>query len=81
MKYESTERFRVKGVKIIMDGSIQAYTALLNEPYWVPQKNIGDDLDNYTYDESRSCDTENCGIDYFPDKQVLKELLMNCYLN
>ena len=31
-----TDKYRIKGVKLIMDGSIQAYTALMNEPYYVP---------------------------------------------
>jgi predicted amidohydrolase YtcJ len=33
----NTTRFRTRGAKFILDGSIQAFTALLTQPYWVPQ--------------------------------------------
>ena len=33
----STPRFRPRGAKFILDGSIQMYTALLTNPYWVPK--------------------------------------------
>ncbi len=57
----STARVKHRGAKFLLDGSIQAYTALLSKPYWVPKANQYDNLDNYVYDESRSCTTENCG--------------------
>jgi predicted amidohydrolase YtcJ len=36
-KHYSTSKFKVNGVKFVFDGSIQAYTALLTAPYWVPE--------------------------------------------
>jgi hypothetical protein len=55
------------GVKLILDGSIQAYTGLLTKPYWVPKEQQYDNLDNYTYNTSRSCETEWCGENNLPD--------------
>jgi len=54
-----------------MDGSIQAFTALLTQPYWVPQANQYDDLSGYVYNTSRSCATESCGQNDFPYTAVL----------
>lgn len=48
-------RHKLRGVKIMMDGSIQCYTGLLSQPYWVSQANFYSDLTNYVYDTSRSC--------------------------
>ena len=79
VKNKATARNRIKGVKFILDGSIQAYTALLTKPYWVRPENITSDLTNYLYDESRSCETEDCGIDYFPNKTILREVIKDCY--
>jgi len=56
VKNKATERNRIKGVKIVLDGSIQAYTALLSKPYWVKPEHIDDNLTNYVYNESRSCE-------------------------
>ena len=33
-----TDRVKIKGIKLIFDGSIQAYTALMTKPYWTPPK-------------------------------------------
>jgi predicted amidohydrolase YtcJ len=66
-KEYQTSRFKVAGTKIILDGSIQGYTALLSRPYWVPQSIEFSDLSNYTYNTSRSCLTESCGVNDFPD--------------
>jgi hypothetical protein len=35
----STSKMTPRGAKFILDGSINGYTALLTEPYWVPQAN------------------------------------------
>ena len=51
----STGHFKPRGAKFVVDGSIQTYTAELSKPYWVPKANQYDNLDNYTYDQSRSC--------------------------
>ena len=56
-----TSWMKVRGVKFILDGSIQGYTGYLTQPYWVPKAKQYDNLDNYTYDTSRSCQTEKCG--------------------
>lgn len=32
----NTTRYKTRGVKFIIDGSIQGYTAFLTQPYWVP---------------------------------------------
>ena len=50
MKNYETPRFKPRGAKFVIDGSIQTYTAYLSKPYWVPQANQYDNLDNYTYD-------------------------------
>jgi hypothetical protein len=75
-KYE-TKRFRVAGVKLIFDGSIQGYTALLSSPYWVPQADEFNDLTNYTYNTSRSCLTESCGVNDFPAPTLIRSLFLN----
>ena len=67
---------KVRGVKFILDGSIQGYTGYLTKPYWVPKENQYDNLDNYTYDTSRSCQTEKCGEKNFEDMDLLKKLFM-----
>lgn len=36
MDQYKTARFNIRGGKFILDGSIQGYTALLTNPYWVP---------------------------------------------
>ena len=61
MQNYSSSRFKPKGAKFVIDGSIQTYTAYLSKPYWVPKERQYDNLDNYTYDESRSCSNESCG--------------------
>jgi predicted amidohydrolase YtcJ len=35
----STSKVTPRGAKFILDGSINAYTARLTQPYWVPQAN------------------------------------------
>jgi predicted amidohydrolase YtcJ len=55
VKNKATDRNRIKGVKFVLDGSIQAYTALLTKPYWVRPENVNKDLTKHVYDESRSC--------------------------
>lgn len=45
----NTDSFTIRGAKFLMDGSIQGYTALLTQPYWVPKNQSNDDLTNYTY--------------------------------
>ena len=62
----NTNNYKTRGAKFIADGSIQGYTALLTQPYWVPQSMYSDDLTNYTYDTSRSCSTEDCGHLNYP---------------
>ena len=42
-KYE-TERYKVGGVKFVLDGSLQLYTGLLTKPYWVPKNQTNDNL-------------------------------------
>jgi len=78
-KTYATKRFKVAGTKFILDGSIQARTALLSNPYWVPDNMQNDDLTNYTYDDSRSCLTEHCGSDDFPAPTLLRSLFLNFY--
>lgn len=56
MQNYTTARFKPRGAKFVIDGSLQTYTAYLSKPYWVPKEKQYDNLDNYTYDESRSCD-------------------------
>ena len=51
----TTSHFKPRGAKFIIDGSPLTYTAYLSQPYWVPKANQYDNLDNYTYDTSRSC--------------------------
>jgi predicted amidohydrolase YtcJ len=34
----NTARFKIRGGKYVLDGSIQGYTALLTKPYWVPHE-------------------------------------------
>ena len=53
----STSKAKVRGAKFVHDGSINTYTALNTEPYWVPFENQYDDLTNYVYNNSRSCRT------------------------
>lgn len=67
---------KVRGVKFILDGSIQGYTGYLTQPYWVPKAKQYDNLDNYTYDTSRSCQTEKCGEKTFEDMELLKKLFL-----
>ena len=74
VKNYGTAWMKVRGVKFILDGSIQAYTGLLSRPYWVPKENQYDNLDNYTYNSSRSCATEDCGEDSFTNRTLLREL-------
>jgi predicted amidohydrolase YtcJ len=33
----SSTKYKVKGVKVVLDGSIQGYTALMTKPYWVTE--------------------------------------------
>jgi len=40
-----------------------------------------DDLTDYKYDSSRTCEYENCGVDYFFNKKDLRELLLQCHHN
>ncbi len=70
----SNHRFTPRGGKFWLDGSIQGYTGLLSEPYFVPESKYHDDLSNYVYDTSRSCATEVCGNDNFPAPTLLREL-------
>jgi predicted amidohydrolase YtcJ len=35
-KNYQTSRFKVAGTKLVLDGSIQAYTGYFTKPYWVP---------------------------------------------
>ena len=37
MQNYTTQRFKPKGAKFVIDGSIQMYTAYLSNPYWVPK--------------------------------------------
>lgn len=53
----NTTRFKTRGGKFLLDGSLQGYTGLLTQPYWVPKDLYTEDLDNFTYDSSRSCAT------------------------
>ena len=76
-KNYQTNRFKVAGTKLILDGSIQAYTAQLTSPYWVPQADEFNDLSNYTYNTSRSCLTESCGVNDFPAPTLLRSLFLN----
>lgn len=71
----NTSRYKTRGAKFIIDGSLQGYTGFLTQPYWVPQSMYSDDLTNYTYDTSRSCSTENCGNNNFPAPTLLRSLL------
>ena len=71
-----TSWMKVRGVKFILDGSIQGYTGYLTQPYWVPKAKQYDNLDNYTYDTSRSCQTEKCGEKTFEDMELLKKLFL-----
>ena len=75
VKTYNTTRYKTRGVKFIIDGSIQGYTAYTSQPYWVPQSMYSDDLTNYTYDTSRSCTTEHCGENNFPAPTLLRALL------
>lgn len=68
----STTRVKHRGAKFLLDGSIQAYTALLGNPYWVPKAQQYDNLDNYVYNDSRSCSTESCGENNFPYQSLLR---------
>jgi predicted amidohydrolase YtcJ len=70
----NTTRFKTRGVKFLLDGSIQGYTGLLTQPFWVPQSMYSGDLSNYTYNSSRSCSTESCGSDLFPAPTLLRSL-------
>ena len=56
MNNYSTNKFKPRGAKFVIDGSIQTYTAYLSNPYWVPKAQQYDNLDNYTYDTNRSCE-------------------------
>jgi len=76
-KNYQTNRFKVAGTKLVLDGSIQGYTALLSSPYWVPQADEFSDLSNYTYNTSRSCLTESCGVNDFPAPTLLRSLFLN----
>lgn len=75
----ATSRFRIAGTKFIFDGSIQAYTALLTQPYWVPPSEEFNNLNNYVYNTSRSCLTENCGTNDFAAPTLLQSLFLNFY--
>jgi predicted amidohydrolase YtcJ len=75
--YGGGPRFKARGAKVVVDGSIQMYTASLGEPYWVPKEQQYDDLDNYTYDRSRSCLNESCGDSNFPFNALLSDLFLN----
>ena len=80
VKNYGTSWMKVKGVKFIIDGSIQAYTGLLTQPYWVPKEKQYDNLDNYTYNSSRSCQTEHCGENYYSAQpNLLKELFLTLH--
>lgn len=70
----NTTRFKTRGGKFLLDGSIQGYTALLSKPYWVPQSMYSEDLTNYTYDSNRTCATEVCGTNNFPAPTLLRIL-------
>jgi predicted amidohydrolase YtcJ len=72
MENYSTNRVKHRGAKFLLDGSIQAYTALLGSPYWVPKAQQYDNLDNYVYDNTRSCSTESCGQNNFPYQSLLR---------
>ena len=54
-KLYETDRYKVAGVKFVLDGSLQLHTGLLTKPYWVPKDQINDNLQGYVYDNSRSC--------------------------
>jgi hypothetical protein len=71
----NTTKFRTRGAKFVLDGSIQGYTGLLTQPYWVPQSIYSSDLSNYTYDTSRSCANESCGVNNFPAPTLLRSLI------
>jgi predicted amidohydrolase YtcJ len=77
----NTTRYRTRGVKFIMDGSIQGYTAYLTQPYYVPSSLYSSDLTGYTYDSSRSCSNagENCGINILADNNGVAAF-MNLFL-
>ena len=37
MQNYTTARFKPRGAKFVIDGSLQTYTAYLSKPYWVPK--------------------------------------------
>jgi len=71
----STSKVKIRGAKFIIDGSINAFTAYLTKPYWVPAANQYNNLSNYTYDTNRSCQTESCGQNNFPYPALLNSFL------
>lgn len=79
MENGTTSRFRPRGAKFVVDGSLQTYTAYLSKPYWVPKEKQYDNLDNYTYDESRSCSNESCGENNFPFNSILTTLFLEIH--
>ena len=79
MQNYTTTRFKPKGAKFVIDGSLQMYTAYLSKPYWVPKEKQYDNLDNYTYDDSRSCANESCGENNFPYNSILTSLFLEVH--
>jgi predicted amidohydrolase YtcJ len=75
------DNFKIKGIKFILDGSIQGYTAFLNEPYEVLPHSSGDHHSDYLYavDRNQSCYPPNCGIQSYKNQSIVNEIIATAY--